>query len=244
MAVRLIDPAELTALTVAARRAAEPAPQPEPATPTPPTPTPEPPRPEPPEPDPEPEPEPETLAPAFDPVAPLALNAPDPLAIPLEAPPEPLPDLTSLLRLPASTTLETVAPPPPRPASHRPPAPSATATATPTTAATPRAASAPEAGAEAVADYRAAVRAAVARAQVYPRAARSRGVEGAAVLHLALGPDGRLRNARIAQSSGAAVLDRACLDAARNARLPAPPPGLRATDLQFTVTVQFQIAGN
>jgi outer membrane biosynthesis protein TonB len=40
------------------------------------------------------------------------------------------------------------------------------------------------------------------------------------------------------------VLDRACLDAARNARLPAPPPGLHAADLQFTVTVQFQIAGN
>jgi TonB family protein len=63
------------------------------------------------------------------------------------------------------------------------------------------------------------------------------------VLRLVVGPDGKLQTLGLAGSSGSAVLDRAALDAARTAGLPAPPPGLNDRDRDFAVTLRFEIAG-
>ena len=68
------------------------------------------------------------------------------------------------------------------------------------------------------------MRAAIAAAQVYPAVARDRGITGSARLHVVIARDGRLINARILRSSGSQILDRAGLDAAQRARLPAAPP--------------------
>jgi protein TonB len=257
--VRLVSPDELAAAEAAATRGAmvpaDPRPVPVPAAPDVQRPEPEPlvapeaPSPEPPEP----EMEIAVLAPSFDPVAPLGPPQPEPLAVPLEAPPEPLPERLALVR-PGAEAAPGLSPPlrvAERPRPRPPPAPARVPAASPPVAGAAGAAagasagSAPGPGAAALREgYWAAVRAAIARAQVYPRAARERGVEGAAVLRLVVGRDGHLRLLRLTRSSGSAVLDRASVDAARTAGLPVPPPALGDGDLDFAVTLRFEIAGD
>ena len=84
-----------------------------------------------------------------------------------------------------------------------------------------------------------AVRAAIVRAQVYPRSAARRGVVGSARVEVTVGRDGRLRGARLLRSSGSASLDRATRDAVLGASLPAAPTDLAGDSFTFTVELFF-----
>ena len=142
---------------------------------------------------------------------------------------------------PLPTAPERIEMPPPRPAASRPARPPASTAARPGDAgAAPRTAG--EAAAR-MASFEAAVREAIAAAQVYPAVARDRGISGTTRLHVSVGRDGRLLNARILRSSGAQVLDRAGLDAAQRARLPAAPPELGGARFSFEVGVAFTLTG-
>jgi TonB family protein len=95
------------------------------------------------------------------------------------------------------------------------------------------------AGARALDAYEAAVRAAIERAQVMPRAVRDRGISGIARLELSLAPDGRLARVRLAAPSGSGLIDAAALAAARRAVLPPPPAGFAVQGLRFVIDVNF-----
>lgn len=155
--------------------------------------------------------------------------APEPVA---EATPEPrVSD-----RAPAA---EAVAPPPPRrrqapqaaPARASLAAPPAVTPAAEQTSSGTRPASDP-------ASWMAQLIAQLERHKRYPISAKQRGQEGVAKLVIALDPDGRLRGARLAKSSGVAALDAEVLDLAeRAAPLPPPPPGVT----EITVPVTFSL---
>jgi periplasmic protein TonB len=168
-----------------------------------------------------------SLAPAFDPQRPLGL--PDTqLAL---ATPDSTPEAAPT---PANLAPAAAARPRPRPES---PAPErgAAGSADRAAAAAPPGPSA----ADLRAGLAAAVHAALAEAQVYPRRARDRGVTGAAGLSLTITRDGRLLAARLAASSGSAALDAASLAAARNANYPAAPAALPGAHFTFTVRLVF-----
>ncbi len=225
VAVTLVRPGELAALSRPATPP-EPPPAPAPAPPAvPPPPLSPPAAAPPPEPDPA-----EGLAPAFDPEAPFGPAALAPgEAVALIAPERPPADLSEPpLARPDGTASETdpaLAPePPPAP----PPGPAAAA-ARPQTA--PRA------------SFEAEIRAAIARAKTYPKSARDRGIEGAARLEISVARDGRLLQAKLLRSSGDRFLDQAGLDAARRARLPAAPPDLPGSSFRLEVGVSFELTG-
>jgi protein TonB len=218
VAVSLVSPAELAALVEGAR---EPPPAPEPA----PQPPPEPPRaapaPAPLPPAETPEPPPPDLAP-FNPDAPLGIVRPAETAPP-----------------PHPTALARATRPRPRPA---PQDEAATRTAAAPSGAGQAGAggAAPvAAGTRALDAYQAAVRAAIERAQVMPRAARDRGISGTARLEVSLQRDGRLVRVRLATPSGSGVIDAAALAAARRAVMPPPPAGLAVQGFRFVVDVRF-----
>jgi protein TonB len=93
--------------------------------------------------------------------------------------------------------------------------------------------------AELQARYWRAVQAAVARARLDPPAVRDRGVVGMTRIELTVGRDGRLHQARLLRSSGSAALDRASLDAALAAQIPAAPTALGGDSFTFAVDLFF-----
>lgn len=96
------------------------------------------------------------------------------------------------------------------------------------------------AGAGVVADWRASVMAALARAKRYPDGARDRGVEGRAVVTFTLSRDGTVGSVRLARSSGVAALDAETLAMPLRARFPAMPPGGPAVQ-SFTAGVRYDL---
>ena len=72
--------------------------------------------------------------------------------------------------------------------------------------------------------------------QFYPPEAIARGIEGETILLLRYNPDGTLRDAKIARSSGYAILDQAALRAVR--ATPRAPEGQR--EVLFPVTFSLQ----
>ncbi len=94
----------------------------------------------------------------------------------------------------------------------------------------------PGAVAQARAQWGGRIRNAVARAQRYPRGSRA---TGQVVIRLRVAPAGRLMSAGIVASSGDAALDRAALEAARRARLPAAPRGLTDAGYSFDLPLNF-----
>jgi protein TonB len=87
--------------------------------------------------------------------------------------------------------------------------------------------------------FAAAVEAAIAGAQIYPRAALARGITGSLDLGVRINRDGRLVEAWVARSAGSVLLDRAGLDAARRARLPAAPAELPGQIFDLEVRLAF-----
>lgn len=77
----------------------------------------------------------------------------------------------------------------------------------------------------------------------YPRLARRRGLEGLTVLLLQVAADGRVTSARVAESSGHAILDEAALAAVRAWRLtPATEDGRAIADT-IRVPMRFRLEG-
>jgi protein TonB len=82
------------------------------------------------------------------------------------------------------------------------------------------------------------------RAQVWGKLARHRprlGKPGSTTVVFAIGPSGALRSARVGRSSGNSALDQRALAAVRAAApLPAPPGGLSASALNFSIQIYFR----
>lgn len=79
--------------------------------------------------------------------------------------------------------------------------------------------------AQARATFGAVVAARINAAKFYPSEARSAGIVGAVGVRFMIGPDGRITQATLSQSSGAAVLDAAALQIFRSLQTPEPPGG-------------------
>jgi len=76
----------------------------------------------------------------------------------------------------------------------------------------------------------------------YPLAARRARLEGVVQLHVTLLPDGRLVDARVAQSSGHSVLDQAALDLlAHAAPLPAAFGGTRTERIELELPIVYRM---
>jgi protein TonB len=82
------------------------------------------------------------------------------------------------------------------------------------------------------------------RAQVWAKLARHRprlGKPGSTTVVFAIGPGGALRSARVGRSSGNAALDQRALAAVRAAApFPAPPGGMSASALNFSIQIYFR----
>ena len=93
-----------------------------------------------------------------------------------------------------------------------------------------------------VASYARNLSAGVARLKRYPAIARMRGWQGTAVINVSIGPRGELLDARIARSSGFAVLDEQALEMIREAQpLPPAPASLRGLALVVQLPVSFSL---
>ncbi|MGC9420314.1 MAG: TonB family protein, partial [Rhodovulum sp.] len=91
------------------------------------------------------------------------------------------------------------------------------------------------------AEWGARILARVSRVHRYPRGARA---TGRALVELVVARDGRLVSARLAQSAGDPVLDRAAMAAIRRAgRFPPAPEGLGETNYRFTLPLKFDGRG-
>ncbi|RSK41031.1 energy transducer TonB, partial [Rhodovulum iodosum] len=87
-----------------------------------------------------------------------------------------------------------------------------------------------------------AILARVTRAHRYPRAALGQGLTGRALVALEVRRDGRLASARLAESSGSALLDRAALASVRRAGpFPPAPVGLTRASYGFTLPLRFEL---
>ena len=138
---------------------------------------------------------------------------------------------------PAPTPAERVEPPPPRPAARRAAPPPASAPSRPGDAgAAPQTAGAATAR---MASFEAAVREAIAAAQVYPAVARDRGITGSARLHVVIARDGRLINARLLRSRARRPSTAPASTRRMRARLPAAPADLAGPRFDFEVGLTF-----
>lgn len=94
-------------------------------------------------------------------------------------------------------------------------------------------------GAAAVADYRAQVKAHLARFKVYPPAARDRDIQGRPVVAFTLSRSGGVLSASLSASSGASVLDQATLAMVRRAA-PFPPAPVGAST-SFNILINYNL---
>jgi protein TonB len=82
------------------------------------------------------------------------------------------------------------------------------------------------------------------RAQVWAKLARHRprlGKAGSTTVVFTVGPSGALRSARVGRSSGNSALDQRALAAVRAAGpFPAPPGGMSASALTFSIQIYFR----
>ena len=92
--------------------------------------------------------------------------------------------------------------------------------------------------------YGQSVMAALVTTQPKPRQGFGTGTSGwltgTVVIDFTLALDGGIADARIATSSGHAVLDQAALDAVRRTRFPAPPVGLPSNERQYIMPYYFR----
>lgn len=93
------------------------------------------------------------------------------------------------------------------------------------------------------ANFYAELHAAIDAAKVYPRQAILSGATGTATVSFDY-HDGSVSNIRIDRSSGDRSLDRAAMDAVRNAHYPPPPSQFQGQTLHFSVPVVFNLGGS
>ena len=90
--------------------------------------------------------------------------------------------------------------------------------------------------------YNSKVLAKLRAAKSYPAAARSKGIEGVAILTFTISSSGRLTAARVSKGAGHSLLNGAAIAMARNAApFPAFPSSVAKTQMTFSVPVQFKI---
>lgn len=75
----------------------------------------------------------------------------------------------------------------------------------------------------------------------YPEIARDENVEGSVTVRVTIGPDGRLENAVVVQSSGNAELDAAALKAARDSLYRAPTLDGQPTKRDYLIVYTFNL---
>jgi len=93
--------------------------------------------------------------------------------------------------------------------------------------------------------YLAVLRTIIEKCKVYPLMARRKRLEGTAVVHFILARNGSLKEASIARSSGATLLDGAALCAIRAARgFPPVPAEFSGREITLEVPLNFRLAGN
>ncbi|GIL41109.1 energy transducer TonB [Roseiterribacter gracilis] len=171
----------------------------------------------------------------------------DTLAVELMAPPQPkaLPP-----RVPTLTQITETAPQLPMPApvlspwpsplarTAMPSAPRTESAATPTPAAAP---SAPAAASEREA-WIASIAAQLEHSKRYPRAAKSRGLQGVAIVRVRVDRNGNVLSAQLERSAGSEMLDEeASTLAARAQPLPAAPAMLGAGPFDLLLPVSFRL---
>lgn len=140
----------------------------------------------------------------------------------LAAPPPP-----NVEPLPVAPSLPRTDPSPPRPAA-------------PETTAPPSRPAPPAASAASARSWEGEVLAHLERRKRYPPEARSRRLEGVALIRFSMNRQGQVLSASLAQTSGHAVLDREALGLLRRAQpLPAPPAEIVGDTLTLTVPVEF-----
>jgi TonB family protein len=83
------------------------------------------------------------------------------------------------------------------------------------------------------------VRSRMAAGLAYPEAARARGISGTTLVDLKVGPKGALLEAKVAASSGSALLDRASLDLARSV-FPTDNPAEAEVELSIAVIYKLE----
>lgn len=82
----------------------------------------------------------------------------------------------------------------------------------------------------------------IGRHKRYPRAARSRGVEGEAIVRFVMDRSGQVASVELVRSSGSELLDAESLKLLnRAAPLPRPPPAVVGESLEFSVPVRFRL---
>ena len=82
----------------------------------------------------------------------------------------------------------------------------------------------------------------IANAKFYPRRARKREIEGKPVIEFELRSDGQLMNYLIVRSSSNKILDKAAIDAVKNARpYPDIPKLLKLNSIRFKVPISFML---
>jgi len=92
------------------------------------------------------------------------------------------------------------------------------------------------------ADYAATLSAWLERHKQYPARAQRRRTQGAAVLYLAIGRDGRVLDTWIELSTGHAILDDELMAMVERAQpLPAFPPEIRAERMEYHLSVDFAL---
>lgn len=82
----------------------------------------------------------------------------------------------------------------------------------------------------------------VVRDQGYPAEALARGLEGTVRVTVVIGPDGRVKSASIAVSSGHPLLDAEAVRKVRDAEgLPVPPALLRGREFSLVLPIAFRL---
>jgi periplasmic protein TonB len=157
--------------------------------------------------------------------------------LPIERPPQTvqMPVAPDLIEAPQPEVM--MAPPPPKPVQHE-------ATRKPQRAqprtnrphATRAAAPAPGFNGEAVESWRSEIVERISSVKEYPEAARP--ASGTAVIAFSVDRGGRITSARLARSSGSALLDQAAVATVRRAN-PLPPPPAGVPGGNFTIPLHF-----
>ena len=76
----------------------------------------------------------------------------------------------------------------------------------------------------------------------YPSNARSRGIEGEAMVHFVMDRSGQVSAVKVTRSSGSGTLDDESLELLKRAApLPRPPPSVVGEKLEFSVPIRFRI---
>lgn len=178
------------------------------------------------------------------------LTPPDPTPAP-QPDPEPPPKPAHLPEPAPLPDPAPVSPPPPRPLRPMRP-PRQVAAAPPRAPVSPPAARAPSgpvapapvAAAAVSHSWQSALAAWLSEHRRYPSEARRKGEEGTVAVHVVIGRDGQVLQAKLVTGSGSVLLDTATLDIFRGARTPAFTPDMTGAEVNVTLNLHYRLRDN